>query len=73
MENMNQCDEQQCEHSHCCGNGWRKWHRHGSKSVGCVLWAMGWLFTVGYLHFPFWGGVLAIILWPYNLGVHFAG
>lgn len=30
------------------------------------IWA--WLFTIGYLHLTFWQGVLAIILWPVDLG-----
>ena len=33
------------------------------------LWVMGWLFTIGYLHLSFWKGVLALIIWPYYLGV----
>lgn len=35
------------------------------------LWFIGWLFTIGYLHLAFWQGVLALILWPYYLGLHF--
>ncbi len=34
-----------------------------------VLWTIGWLFTVGYLHLTFWNGVLALLIWPYYLGV----
>ena len=34
-----------------------------------TVWAFGWLFTIGYLHLAFWKGVLAIVLWPYYLGV----
>ncbi len=33
------------------------------------LWGIGWLFTIGYLQLTFWRGVLAIILWPYYMGV----
>jgi hypothetical protein len=36
-----------------------------------MVWIGGWLFTVGFLHLAFWRGVLAIVLWPYYLGVHF--
>jgi hypothetical protein len=32
------------------------------------IWAMGWLFTLGYAHLGFWKGVLAIIIWPYFIG-----
>lgn len=35
-------------------------------------WCAAWLFTIGFLHLSFWRGVLAIILWPYYLGAHFA-
>lgn len=38
------------------------------SSVGLV-WIAGWLFTVGYLHHGFWRGLLALIIWPYDLGV----
>lgn len=38
-----------------------------------MFWFMGWLFALGYLHLGFWKGVLAIVLWPYFLGVGFAG
>ena len=33
------------------------------------LWFWAWLFTIGFLHLTFWKGVLAIVLWPYYLGV----
>jgi len=35
------------------------------------VWAVGWLFTIGFLHLAFWKGALAIVLWPYYLGVFF--
>ena len=34
-----------------------------------TLWIAAWLFTIGFLHLSFWKGVLAIILWPYYIGV----
>lgn len=34
-----------------------------------ALWFIGWLFTIGYLQLTFWRGVLALIIWPYHLGV----
>lgn len=33
------------------------------------LWFAGWLFTVGLLHLSFWKGFLALVVWPYYLGV----
>lgn len=33
-------------------------------------WFAGWLFTIGFLHLQFfWTGVMAIVLWPYYIGV----
>ncbi|MCL6466357.1 MAG: hypothetical protein K6T77_06340 [candidate division WOR-3 bacterium] len=43
-----------------------KWH---GESLAGTLWFIGWLFTIGYLHLPFfWKGVLALFIWPYYLG-----
>lgn len=39
--------------------------------LGLVL-ISAWLFTIGFLHLTFWKGVLAVVLWPYYLGVHFS-
>ena len=36
------------------------------------VWFAAWLFTIGFLHLTFWRGVLAFVLWPYYLGVHFS-
>lgn len=33
------------------------------------LWAIGWLFSIGYLSLSFWKGVLALFIWPYYIGV----
>ena len=43
------------------------------QSPGTIgpLWFVGWLFTIGYLKLTFWKGALALILWPYDLGVTF--
>jgi hypothetical protein len=41
------------------------------SAVG-VLWFIGWLFTIGYLQLGFTRAVLALLLWPYYLGVYFA-
>ena len=37
--------------------------------MGSNLWMIGWIFTIGYCHLTFWKGVLAIIIWPYYIGV----
>lgn len=41
-------------------------------SASGLLWLIGWLFTIGLLHLPFWKGVLAIIVWPFYLGSRFS-
>lgn len=41
-------------------------------SMGGLIWMAGWLFTIGLLHLTFWRGALALLIWPYHLGVHFA-
>ncbi len=33
------------------------------------LWFAAWLFTIGYLHLAFLKAVLAVVVWPYYLGV----
>ena len=43
--------------------------QHGS--VG-LLWIAGWLFAIGYLKLGFWQGLLAIIIWPYDIGWAFS-
>jgi hypothetical protein len=43
----------------------------GSGPVMGSLWFIGWLFTIGYLKLAFWKGALALIVWPYYLGVFF--
>ena len=34
-----------------------------------VLWVIGWLFTIGFLHLTAWPGAKAIVVWPYYLGL----
>jgi hypothetical protein len=38
-------------------------------SVGGLLWIAGWLFTIGFLKLTFWNGLLALLIWPYYVGV----
>jgi len=40
--------------------------QHGGLGL---LWCAGWLFSLGYLDLTFWRGLLAILIWPYYLGV----
>jgi hypothetical protein len=41
-----------------------------NHSFSAFSWFAGWLFTIGFLHLAFWPGVLAIVVWPYYLGVY---
>lgn len=38
-----------------------------------TIWFIGWLFTIGFLDLSLGRGILALVLWPYYLGVYFAG
>lgn len=51
---------------------WKKAEKRHHKLMG-IVWAIGWLFTIGFEHLTFWRGVLAIIIWPYYIGVTVAG
>lgn len=44
-----------------------------SGAAAGVLWPIGWLFTIGYCHLGFAKGALALILWPYYLGLAIKG
>ena len=37
-----------------------------------TVWVAAWLFTIAFLHLGFWKGVVAIVLWPYYLGITFS-
>ncbi len=51
------------------GKNWQKIRIEQHTFMG-LAWCAAWLFTIGFLHLSFWRGVLAIILWPYYIGVH---
>ena len=36
------------------------------------VWAIGWLFTIGFLKLGFLQGLIALLLWPYYLGDYFS-
>ena len=33
------------------------------------IWAIGWLFTMAYAHLIWWQAILAVVVWPYYLGL----
>ncbi|HET7871523.1 MAG TPA: hypothetical protein VFL42_03365 [Terriglobales bacterium] len=39
-----------------------------THSFSGLLWFIGWLFTIGFVHLGFWKGALALLIWPYYLG-----
>ena len=66
VESEERCKDRESWHKlhHKKNRGW-----HGGPMMGGPIWLIGWLFSIGYLHMPFfWKGVLAIIIWPYYLG-----
>ena len=40
-----------------------------STPLAGMLWCGGWMFTIGFAQLSFWKAVLAVIIWPYFLGV----
>jgi hypothetical protein len=58
-ETRGDCHEHHEHHKH---------RRHGAQYSLGPLWFIGWLFTIGYVHLPFWKAVLALVIWPYYLG-----
>ncbi|MDE3056925.1 MAG: hypothetical protein KGJ59_03090 [Bacteroidota bacterium] len=38
-----------------------------------MMWAIGWMFSIGFLKLTFWKAVLAIVIWPYYIGVMVSG
>jgi len=44
-----------------------------NHSFTAFSWFAGWLFTIGFLHLAFWKAVLALVIWPYHIGIFIAG
>lgn len=41
--------------------------------LGGPIWMIGWLFTIGFAHLDLAKGLLALVIWPYYLGVALRG
>lgn len=41
--------------------------------TGGPIWFIGWLFTIGFAHLGIAKGLLALLIWPYFLGVALRG
>ncbi len=39
------------------------------SSLGGMFWFAGWLFTLAFAKLIWWQAILAIIVWPYYLGL----
>jgi hypothetical protein len=37
--------------------------------IGGMLWFGGWLFAIGFAKLIWWKALLALVVWPYFLGV----
>ena len=38
-------------------------------SLGGLFWFAGWLFTIAYANLIWWKIILAVVVWPYYLGL----
>jgi hypothetical protein len=34
-----------------------------------IIWMIGWMFTIGFLQLVWWKALLALVIWPWYLGV----
>jgi hypothetical protein len=39
------------------------------SSLAGVIWFIGWLFTIAYAQLIWWQAIIAVIIWPYYLGL----
>jgi len=44
----------------------------GGDGFGGAFWFAGWLFTLGFVDLLWWQYILALVVWPYYLGVTIA-
>jgi len=47
----------------------KRWYRRRAPTLIAPIWFIGWLFTIGYAGLVWWQIILAIVVWPYFLGV----
>jgi len=47
----------------------RRWRDRTSPALAFTIWFIGWLFTIGYAGLVWWQIILAIVVWPYFLGL----
>lgn len=56
----------------CYASGMQKIRVEQHSLTGGAWFAL-WLFTIGFLKLSFWKGLIAVVLWPYFLGVALSG
>ncbi len=37
--------------------------------TGVFIWFIGWLFTIAFAKLIWWQAILALVVWPYYLGI----
>jgi len=40
-----------------------------AASLKGIIWFIGWLFTIAYTKLIWWAIILALVIWPYYLGL----
>ncbi len=40
-----------------------------AAGLGGAIWFMGWLFTIAFANLIWWKIILALVVWPYYLGL----
>ena len=40
-----------------------------SGSLAGVVWTIGWMFTIAFAKLIWWKALLALVIWPYYLGL----
>jgi hypothetical protein len=45
-----------------------RWIAVSMPGIG-MLWFAAWMFTIGVAQLSFWKAVLALVIWPYLIGV----
>ncbi|MBC7222180.1 hypothetical protein H5T56_04285 [Candidatus Bipolaricaulota bacterium] len=46
----------------------RRWQVRSSSFAG-MFWFTGWLFTLAFAELLWWQAILALVIWPYYLGL----
>ena len=43
-------------------------HTNGGSFAG-IIWSIGWLFSIAFAKLIWWKALLALVIWPYFLGL----